>query len=32
MAKGENKGDLLGQFLTDLQPIILESQNKSKNQ
>lgn len=31
MAKGENKGDILGEFLADLQPVIFEYQNKTNN-
>lgn len=34
MAKGEQKGDLLGEFLADLQPIILQQnrQNQPENE
>lgn len=30
MAKGEQKGDLLGEFLADLQPIILQQTSRKQ--
>ena len=31
LAKGENKGDILSEFITTINPIVLGIQNKGKN-